>query len=376
MRNKILIVDDDKAIRVLLTKLLQDECDVESARTGEEALEIAPRFLPDVVLLDIMMPGIDGYQTCRKLRAMPFSNAMQIIIVSAKSTRAEQRKALSVGAHDYVIKPFDPHELRARVGLHIRMLDAIETLASLEAEITEQNAHIKQIAEDKNTALVEIQDVAVLTLAKVAEARDNETGEHLIRMRSYSNILAEQLRDDSPYTDQVDDQFVDELYRASPLHDIGKVGISDEILLKPGKYTAEEFETMKRHTVIGANILDEAVWQQHGGEFFAMAAIIARFHHERFDGSGYLAGLVGQEIPLAARIVAVADCYDALSSERPYKIAFPSEQTKTMIEDESGKHFDPVIVRAFQDSFDEFLEVQDRFNATERIGIGAMSFEE
>ncbi len=131
---------------------------------------------------------------------------------------------------------------------------------------------------------------------------------------------------------------------------------------------------MKRHTIIGANILDEAVWQQHGGGFFTMAAIIARFHHERFDGSGYLAGLVGEEIPLAARIVAVADCYDALSSERPYKLAFPSEQSKQMIEDESGKHFDPVIVRAFQDRFDEFLEVQDQFLATERIGIGAMSF--
>ena len=374
MKNKILIVDDDRAIRVLLTRLLQDDYDVESAETGNDALKIVPCFRPDVVLLDIMMPGLDGYETCRRLRGMPLSSAMQIIIVSGKSSRAEQQKALNVGAHDYVTKPFDPHELRARVGLHIRMLEAMESLALLQSEIADRNAEIRQVVEEKNTALIEVQDAAVLTLAKVAEARDNETGEHLIRMRTYSHILAEHLRDDSPYADQIDNLFVDELYRASPLHDIGKVGISDEILLKPGKYTADEFDAMKRHTVIGANILDEAVWQRHGGGFFSMAAIIARFHHERFDGSGYLAGLVGEEIPLPARIVAVADCYDALTSARPYKKAFPSDLTKTMIEEESGKHFDPVIVRAFQDRFDEFVEVQSQFLETELVGVGAMSF--
>ena len=223
---------------------------------------------------------------------------------------------------------------------------------------------------------MKVQDTAVFTLAKISEARDNETGEHLIRMRSYSQILAEQLRDDSPYAEQVDDRFLEDLYRSRPLHDIGKVGITDEILLKPGKYTAEEFEAMKRHTVIGANILDEAVWQHPGGGFFAMAAIIARFHHERFDGSGYLAGLVGEEIPLPARIVAVADVYDALTSSRPYKGAFPSDQANRMIEEESGKHFDPVVVQAFQSRFDEFVGIQDQFLATEPFTVGAISFSE
>ncbi len=179
MSRKVLIVDDDKAIRVLLTKLLHHEYQLETAASGEEALEIAPWFQPDVVLLDIIMPGLDGYQTCRRLRSMPFSAAMQIIFVSAESSRAEQQKAFEVGAHDYVIKPFDPHELRARICLHMRILDAMDNLASIQSEIEERNAELRKIVEEKQLDLVKVQDTAVLTLAKVAEARDNETGEHL-----------------------------------------------------------------------------------------------------------------------------------------------------------------------------------------------------
>ena len=192
-------------------------------------------------------------------------------------------------------------------------------------------------------------------MAKVAESRDQETGGHVLRMREYSQILAEQLHSHGPYADQIDRQFLDDLYRSSPLHDIGKVGIRDEILLKPGKLTPQEFVLMRQHTTIGANILDQAVMGARGGGFLTMAALIARFHHERFDGTGYPAGLRGRTIPLPARIVALADVYDALTSARPYKRAFSPQQSRAMIAAESGRHFDPVIVEAFENSFPRFL---------------------
>lgn len=212
-------------------------------------------------------------------------------------------------------------------------------------------------------------------MAAIAEFRDEDTGEHLLRMRDYTHILAEQLSRESPYADQISPQFLSDLCRSSLLHDIGKVGISDAILLKPGRLTPEEFETMKRHTVMGANILDRAAIGLPGGGFLAMAAVIARFHHERFDGTGYLAGLIGEEIPLPARIVALADVYDALTSPRPYKPPYSAVDAKAMIERESGRHFDPVIVEAFRVRFDDFRRVRER-NDAQPVALGAVSFQQ
>ncbi|MCH7727420.1 MAG: response regulator [Planctomycetes bacterium] len=373
MSNKILIVDDDKAIRVLLTKLLGKEYEVESVECGEDALEIAPRFRPDIVLLDIMMPGIDGHETCRRLRDLSY-DTMQIIIVSAKSSFAEKQKAVRAGAHDYVVKPFDSLELQSRISLHFRLLQAMHDVAAVQSEIASRRSEFQVLETEKEQELQSSYDIAVFALAKVAEARDNETGEHLIRMRAYAQILAEQLQEDSSYADQIDDQFLRDLYRSSPLHDIGKVGIRDDILLKPGNLTADEFATMKQHSVIGANILDEVVRQQQAAGFLEMAAGIARFHHERFDGSGYMAGLVGREIPLSARIVALADVYDALTSSRPYKDAFSTDKAKRMIEEETDKHFDPIVVEAFRARFDDFLCVPEEVNRTTDNAQGTMSF--
>jgi len=206
--------------------------------------------------------------------------------------------------------------------------------------------------------LIATRDVAVYTLAKVAESRDIETGQHLERIRAYSHILALELRKDRAYARVIDDEFLTDLYRSSPLHDIGKVGIRDDILLKRGPLTPEEFESMKRHTTIGANILQDAVSHKHSAKFLEMAALIARCHHERFDGTGYPAGLSGTAIPLAARIVTLADVFDALTSERPYKEAYPPDVARQTIEDESGRHFDPAIVDACRGRFEDFVKVQ------------------
>lgn len=230
--------------------------------------------------------------------------------------------------------------------------------------------------EDTIKTVLATQDIAMLTLAKVAESRDGNTGEHLLRLRSYSQILATHLSQKGPHTGKVDQQFLDNIYRSSPLHDIGKVGISDAILLNPGRFTPEEFEEMKRHAVIGANTLEEAVLNSPSGSFLAMAAVIARFHHERFDGSGYPAGLTGTDIPLPARIVAVADVFDALTSSRTYKDAYETEKARQIIEEGAGTHFDPVIVDAFSECFDEIMAVWKEYGERLPVAVGAMAFAE
>jgi len=371
---KILIVDDDAAIRRLLGGLLRNDYRMAEAASGEQAMEILPAFCPDLVLLDILMPGIDGYETCRRIKAS--RSDIQIVMISAISSPEQQLRAFEVGADDYLVKPFDPQDLRARVRLHFQLREATAVASSIRAEIESHNSNLRRLTAQHAQEIVAIQDAAVFTLAKVAESRDQETGGHLVRMRDYSQILAEELAQDGRYADQISGQFLQDLYRSSPLHDIGKVGIRDEILLKPGRLTPEEFETMQQHTVIGANILDQAVARLRGGGFLAMAALIARFHHERFDGAGYPAGLVAQEIPLPARIVAVADVYDALTSVRPYKPAYPTDEAESIIRRDSGRHFDPVIVEAFCRRFDDILRTQEEAVDDFPINYGAMAFRE
>jgi putative two-component system response regulator len=206
------------------------------------------------------------------------------------------------------------------------------------------------------------------------ESRDQETGGHLSRMRAYSQILAEELSQAEPYAAQIDARFLEDLYRSSPLHDIGKVGIPDSILRKPGPLTDDEFAVMQQHAAIGANILDEAVTRCPGGGFLEMAALIARYHHERFDGNGYPLGLSGRHIPLAARIVAVADVYDALTSVRPYKGAIPVEEARMIVRHDSGRHFDPVVVDAFLRRFDDLVLVRQEASQDIAVVYGVSSF--
>jgi putative two-component system response regulator len=328
------------------------------------------------VLLDIMMPGIDGYETCRRIKATPLGVRVQVVMVSAQSSHEEQLRAYGMGADDYLVKPVNIQELRSRLRLHFQLHDATRNVRSIRQEIDSRNDEIRRVEEQRARDLLLTQDVAVFTLAKVAESRDQVTGGHIYRVRAYSQSLAEELRREGPYCRLVNAQFLEDLFRASPLHDIGKVGIPDAILLKPGRLTPEEFERMQEHTVIGANILDQAVEQSQCAGFLEMAAGVARFHHERFDGSGYLAGLVGQEIPLPARIVALADVFDALTTERPYKTAQSASQARQIIQRESGRHFDPVLAHAFQIRFAEFLQIRKAYLDAMPLAVGAMSFRE
>jgi putative two-component system response regulator len=376
MTAKILIVDDDDAFRRLTARVLRDGYLVEQAASGEQALGLLEAFAPDIVLLDIMMTGIDGYETCRRIKTGPTGPQIQVIMVSGHSSRQEQLRAFELGADDYLVKPIDVQELRARVQLHFRMRDALRDVFTIKQEIASRNDEIKRLAEEREKDHLLIQDVVVFTLAKVAESRDQGTGAHLLRVRAYCQLIADELRREGPYSSQIDAQFVEDLRRASPLHDLGKVGIPDELLRKPGRLTPDEFERMQQHTVIGASLLDQAITQSPYAGFLAMAAVVACFHHERFDGSGYPSGLVGHLIPLPARIVALADVYDALTSERTYKTAEPAFRAREIIEAERGRHFDPVIVDAFQARFADFLQVQKTLAQDPSLTVGAMSFRE
>lgn len=358
---RILIVDDSEINREILRTLLAGSFELEEAADGEECLAKLPRFAPDVVLLDVMMPGLSGYDVCRRIKTSPVGEFTQVMLVSGKASAAERLEGFEAGADDYVVKPFNHDEFLARIHVQFRLRNALARLWESDARLREFNSELERLVDQRTREVVAMRDLTIFALAKLAECRDPETGAHLERMRCYSQILADQLRQQGPYTHLVDEEFVEDIYRSSPLHDIGKVGIPDAILLKPGRLTAEEFEMMKRHAVIGAETLEEAARQSGGcGKFLKMAIEIARHHHERFDGSGYPDGLAGQQIPLSARIVSLADVYDALTSRRVYKEAFASDTTTGIIEAGAGTQFDPAVVEAFRAREDDFRAVRDQ----------------
>lgn len=369
---KILVVDDDAAMRRLFVTLLASQFDIREASDGEQAIEIAESWEPDLVLLDIIMPGLSGYETLQQIKSLQV-HPPQVIMVSGRSEITEQARAFECGADDYLIKPIDPAELRSRVQLHFKFRQSQAVTSALRNEVDSHHAALKRASKERMEQVVAVQDVAVRALAKVAESRDNETGQHIVRMRDYALCLAVELQSYPELQEEIDETFLADLRRSAPLHDIGKVGIPDSILLKPGKLTEDEFEVMKRHSEIGAKILGDLVIESHHAGFLNMAARIARFHHERWDGQGYPIGLAGREIPLPARIIAVADVYDALTSERPYKRAWSPQRAKSTIESGAGTQFDPLIVAAFTNCFDDFLKIQLAYAETEEVVDTALS---
>ena len=362
MRRRILIVDDDDLNRKIIGKILGEEYETEMATTGEACLEVITEFAPDLVLLDIMMPGLDGYEVCRRIKAAPHGERVQVILVSGKASIKERTAGFDAGADDYLVKPFGHGELLAKVRIQLRLQASLIDLANAHFQIQSHHAQLENLVQMRLTEIVETSHEAVFALAKLAESRDPVTGRHLDRVRSYCQILAEQLSKEGPYTEQIDDQFLKDMYLSSPLHDIGKVGIPDVVLLNPDRLSTHEFEVMQRHTTIGSDALEEAAGHTKDGGFLKMAAEIARYHHERFGGGGYPDGLTGLAIPLAARIVALADVYDELTSVRVYKDAFEPTVARSMIEAEEGKHFDPAVVEAFRARHDDFVKVLNEYN--------------
>jgi len=353
-KGRILIVDDISTNVDILRRILRKDYDLDMAASGEECLAKLPAFKPQLVLLDIMMPGIDGYETCRRIKSSDVGPFIQIILVSGKGSAAERLQGYEVQADDYVVKPFNHEELLSKVRVHFRLGDAQRQLSAANELLQIYNNDLEKLVEQRTRQWAATQDMTVFALARLTDSRDTETGEHVLRMRFYAQTLAVELGQRGPYADIIDERFLQNFYRATPLHDIGKVAIPDAILQKPGRLSPEEFEVMKRHVLAGAETLEQARDYVGPGSFMDLAAEIARYHHEKFDGTGYCKGLRGHAIPLSARIVALADVYDALTSHRVYKPPMPPEDAYEIILRESGAHFDPAIVDAFVGCFDEF----------------------
>ena len=367
----ILVVDDTPANLSLISEMLLPDYRVRAANSGSRALSIlGSGARVDLVLLDIMMPNLDGYEVLRRIRENPALRALPVIFVTAIDGETDEERGLALGAVDYVTKPVRPAILRARVRAHLELKRARDALADRNRQLETEVGWRMQENEL-------VKDVTLMALAKLAEARDNETGNHLVRTQSYVAMLADHLRDHSRFAEALAGRQRDLVVQAAPLHDIGKVGIPDAILLKPGRLTPEEFEVIQRHPRIGGEALSEAMNQVlarrsaqeatgHAEDsrsalaFLEVARQIAQSHHEKWDGSGYPEGLQGDRIPVAARLMAVADVFDALSCHRHYKPRFPPEQVEAMIREGRGKHFDPAVVDAFLALKDRFHEVATR----------------
>ncbi|MCF6287105.1 MAG: response regulator [Candidatus Hydrogenedentes bacterium] len=354
----ILVVDDLIENTFVLKSFLSPMgYHVEAAMEGAQALEMVAEKLPDVVLLDLMMPGMDGFEVCRRLKQDPKTRHIPVIIVTGMSDRESNLKAVEAGADDFLLKPFDRILLEARIRSAVNAKVLHDELVLYKQELEDKVA--------RRTAQIALtQQITVFSLAKLAESRDNDTGEHLERMRCYARLLSEEFVGMEKFRGQLDADFVGKMYQSTPLHDIGKVGIPDRILLKPGKLTVEEFDIMKHHSMIGGDTLKAADIEAGQNSFLAMGRDIAYYHHEKWDGSGYPFGLSGEDIPLVARITALADVYDALSSRRPYKEPFSHEKSKVIILEGRGSHFDPDVVDAFLTREAQFLEIRENFQGS------------
>jgi len=359
-RPTVLVVDDTPDNLTLMVGLLKDDYRIKVAASGEKALRIArSESPPDLILLDIMMPQLDGYEVCRQLKADAATREIPVIFLTALTETEDEQRGLELGAVDYITKPVSPPIVKARVRTHLKLKAAADFLR-------DKNAFLEQEVERRTREVRAIQEVTILALASLAETRDSSTGNHLRRTQLYVKALAEKLRSHPRFKESLTEGSIALLCKSAPLHDIGKVGIPDRILLKPGRLEADEFEIMKTHTTIGQNALEHAE-QSLGADmdFLRTAKDIALFHQEKWDGSGYPGELSGDDIPVSARLMALADVYDALISRRVYRGPLPHDQVARMIVAARGSHFDPDVVDAFLEIQEDFREIARQLGDSE-----------
>ncbi|HEX5683449.1 MAG TPA: two-component system response regulator [Ideonella sp.] len=361
-RARVLVVDDNPQNIALMEALLQPQYEVSTALSGEQALALmAQQPLHHLVLLDLMMPGMNGYEVLERLRADQRTRDVPVILVTAAGGTADEERCLEQGAVDYIAKPIRVRVLLARVATHVELQRA-------RACLVDQNHYLEAEVALRTAENQRIRDVSIHALARLAETRDNETGNHLRRTAEYVRILATRLQAHPRFAPELDGQTIDLMVRSAPLHDIGKVGIPDHILLKPGKLAPHEWAVMQTHARLGAEAIelaerDVGLEDNPGGDlgFLRFAKQIARSHHEKWDGSGYPEGLAGDQIPVAARLMALADVFDALICKRVYKPAWAVHAARDLVLEQRGRHFDPDVVDAFAAGFDECCDVALRF---------------
>lgn len=355
-RPSVLVVDDTADNLTLMSALLKDIYKVKAANSGEKALKyLLGEIHPDLILLDIMMSGLSGYDVIRELKANTRTRDIPVIFLTAMSAPEDEKKGLELGAVDYITKPISPPILLARIKTQLQIKAASDFL-------NDKNLYLESEIAKRTKEISAIQDVTILAMASLAETRDLETGNHIRRTQHYVKVLAEKLKTHPNFGYFLSESMIETLFKSAPLHDIGKVGIPDRILLKPGKLTAEEFEIMKTHATLGKEAIEHSE-KQLGMEveFLHIAKEIAYYHQEKYDGSGYPTGARGHDIPISARLMSLADVYDALISRRVYKEPMPHEKAIEIIMEGRGKHFDPDIVDAFLTLQDEFQAIAAHF---------------
>jgi putative two-component system response regulator len=339
----IFIVDDvPENIQIAMSHLKELNCDFAYATSGVQAIERIKASRPELILMDVMMPGMSGFQTVELLNQNPATRSIPVIFLTARAESEDVVHGFNLGGVDYITKPFKGVELRSRVRNHL--------------ELHAYRTNLERLVEERSQEAELLKDVIIEAMGELAEYRDPETGSHIHRTRAYVQLLAETLVNQGHFLDQLTPEYIVLLWKSAPLHDIGKVAIRDSILLKPGKLTAEEFEEMKMHTLFGEEVI--ANLEQMAGQptsFLSCAKEIAGSHHEKYDGAGYPRGLAGETIPLAGRIMAIADVYDALISKRVYKNSLSHEEAMRIMLEGKGSHFDPVLI-------DAFVEVEPQFN--------------
>lgn len=364
--SKILVVDDNEMNRDLLARRLKRQGhEVLTANDGLAALGILNSHRVDLVLLDIMMPNLDGYQVLAKMKADEYLTDLPVIMITAVDELDSAVKCIEMGADDYLTKPFNAVLLGARINASLEKHQLRKQEHKQRQQIEDLNLFLTARVRQQVAEIASAQIGAIFAMSKLAESRDPETGEHLDRMREYCRLLAQDLSKQPRYSTYIDKAYIENIYSASPLHDIGKVGVPDAILAKPGKLTDEEWVVMRTHPVIGAETLREVDREHPGNAFIQTGIEIAAAHHEKWDGSGYPHGLSGEDIPLSARILALGDVYDALTSKRCYKEAMPHQKAVEIIKEGEGKHFDPEIISAFFRINEEFIKVREYFQDSE-----------
>ncbi len=350
-KNKIMVVDDNITNLNIARKALDELYDVVLIPSGEKALAILLKIKPDIILLDVDMPGMNGFEVIKQIKALPAPICdIPVIFVTAKDDANSEYEGLNLGAVDYITKPFSFPLLQKRVELHMK-------LAYQQNELQNYSNNLEKMVNEKTRAIIEMQYSVVHVLSDMVEKRDGSTGGHLLRTRSFMKHLIEKVVEHNIYPELMKDIDAELYSHSSQMHDVGKISIPDGILLKPGKLTEEEFNTMKKHAEMGEAALSHSLKDNEDVEFLRVAAEFASTHHEKWDGSGYPKGLKGDEIPITGRLMAIVDVYDALISERPYKSAFSHEKAVEIILNDSGTHFDPALVSVFEKIADDFKEI-------------------
>jgi len=353
-KGKIMIVDDTVVNLELLQNLLQRRgYSIMAFPQGKLALKAALKSPPDMLLLDINMPEMDGFEVCSHFKSEPSLAKIPVLFISALEASQDKVRAFAAGGVDYVTKPFQIEELNARVDTHLKIV-------RMQRELERYNHELEELVQEKVRDIEESHLSTILAMVKLTEYRDVGTGMHIERTRTLCSMLAAKLAEHPEYDGLLSPEYAETIYNAAPLHDVGKVGVPDGILLKPGRLTDDEWEIMKTHSEIGAETLREVRRKYVSNAFVNMGIEIALFHHEKWDGSGYPEGRSGEAIPLSARIMAVADVYDALRTRRPYKEPFSHEESFAILQKDSGSHFDPLLVEVFAQLEDEIKDLYNR----------------